>query len=204
MADFPDSLYNPRTKQNRSGVVYDATKTKQIFAEDVTKLDDEVVAIENYLGFDQAEVHETVNDRLADLYFNGNTIIGYNRISSPADSTTYYSGMAGRTMQTSNASFAFYIFQKCTLWAVRWRIVRTGTVPTSEACSLYLTTRGTDYLLSNTLDFSTTSSYTNLTTISADLVATNTIYFKLVTPAWVTNPGEIYLQTQIMLKPTIH
>lgn len=50
MADFPSSIYSPRTKTNRPGVVYDPLKTTVGFAEDVSKLDAEVVAIENYLN----------------------------------------------------------------------------------------------------------------------------------------------------------
>ena len=49
MADFPDGVYSPRTKENKTGVVYDAAKTKIGYVEDITKLDDEVVAIENFL-----------------------------------------------------------------------------------------------------------------------------------------------------------
>jgi hypothetical protein len=50
MSDFPDSIFAPRTKANRSGVVYDADKETVIFAEDLQKLDAEVVALENELG----------------------------------------------------------------------------------------------------------------------------------------------------------
>ncbi len=50
MADFPDGVYSPRTKENKSGVEYDSTKRKILFAEDITKLDDEVVAIETFLS----------------------------------------------------------------------------------------------------------------------------------------------------------
>jgi len=50
MADYPDSIYSPRTKENRSGVVYDEAKKTVIFAEDVVKLDNEVVALETFLG----------------------------------------------------------------------------------------------------------------------------------------------------------
>jgi hypothetical protein len=50
MADFPTGIYSPRTKENKTGVVYDATKSKITYAEDVTKLDAEVVAIETELG----------------------------------------------------------------------------------------------------------------------------------------------------------
>ena len=49
MADYPDSIYSPRAKENRLGIVYDATKKRVVFAEDISKLDDEVVAIETYL-----------------------------------------------------------------------------------------------------------------------------------------------------------
>lgn len=50
MAEFPSGIYSPRTKENKSGVVYDATKRKILFAEDLTKLDEEVVAIETFLS----------------------------------------------------------------------------------------------------------------------------------------------------------
>jgi len=49
MADFPGSVYSPRTKTNKSGVVYDDTKETIGYAEDITKLDDEVVALETQL-----------------------------------------------------------------------------------------------------------------------------------------------------------
>ena len=49
MANYPNTIYSPRTKANRSGVVYDATKQTVIFAEDIQKLDAEVVALETDL-----------------------------------------------------------------------------------------------------------------------------------------------------------
>ena len=50
MADFPESVYSPRVKANRSGVVYTPALSTKNFAEDVTLLDAEVVAIETELG----------------------------------------------------------------------------------------------------------------------------------------------------------
>lgn len=50
MADYPDSIFSPRERENKSGIVYDAAKKTSIFVEDQNKGDDEVVAIENYLG----------------------------------------------------------------------------------------------------------------------------------------------------------
>ena len=58
MADFPGGVYSPRTKQNKKGIEYDAGKTEIGFAEDVTKLDDEVVAIENFLLPQHIFAHE--------------------------------------------------------------------------------------------------------------------------------------------------
>ena len=52
MADFPSSVYSPRTKSNKAGVIYNADKPTIGYAEDITKLDAEVVAIETELGTD--------------------------------------------------------------------------------------------------------------------------------------------------------
>lgn len=49
-ASYPGSVYSPRTKENKAGVVYDENKKTIGYAEDVVKLDEEVVAIETYLG----------------------------------------------------------------------------------------------------------------------------------------------------------
>ena len=50
MATFPGGVYSPRTKENKIGVEYDPTKTRIGYAEDITKLDDEVVAVETFLS----------------------------------------------------------------------------------------------------------------------------------------------------------
>ena len=50
MANFPDAVYSPRTKENKADVIYEPLKKTNSFAEDITKLDDEVVAIETELG----------------------------------------------------------------------------------------------------------------------------------------------------------
>jgi len=50
MADFPGGVYSPRTKENKAGIEYDVDKKSIGYAEDVTKLDDEVVAIETELN----------------------------------------------------------------------------------------------------------------------------------------------------------
>jgi len=60
MATYPGGVYSPRTKENKSGVVYDAGKTTIGYAEDVTKLDDEVVAVETELGTEPSGIYDTV------------------------------------------------------------------------------------------------------------------------------------------------
>jgi len=67
MADYPDGVYSPRTKENKPGVEYDAGKSTIGYAEDVTKLDDEVVAIETELGANPKGDWASVKARLDDL-----------------------------------------------------------------------------------------------------------------------------------------
>jgi hypothetical protein len=49
-ANYPAAVYAPRTKTNKVGVVYDPNESSVGYAEDVSKLDAEVVAIETELG----------------------------------------------------------------------------------------------------------------------------------------------------------
>ena len=67
MADFPTSIYAPRTKANRAGVVYDPTKTTRLFAEDVSKLDAEVVSLETILGLNPQGASASVGARISAL-----------------------------------------------------------------------------------------------------------------------------------------
>jgi len=64
MAQYPNATYSPRTKQNKAGVVYDSAKSTVGYAEDVTKLDNEVVAIENELGTNPKGASADVKTRL--------------------------------------------------------------------------------------------------------------------------------------------
>jgi hypothetical protein len=49
MAQYPEAPFEPRVKENRRGVVYDETKKHFLFAEDLTKIEDEVVELEDRL-----------------------------------------------------------------------------------------------------------------------------------------------------------
>ena len=61
---YPNYIYEPRTKENAPGIVYDETKTKNLYAEDIVKLDQNVVAIQNTLGINPQGSYETVLARL--------------------------------------------------------------------------------------------------------------------------------------------
>ena len=56
MSSYPAAIYAPRTMVNRVGVVYDVLKTKVIYAEDLNKDRDELVAIETALGINLSKV----------------------------------------------------------------------------------------------------------------------------------------------------
>jgi len=64
MANYPNSIYSPRTKANRSGVIYDSNKQTVIFAEDIQNDDNEIVAIENELGLNPKGSYADVKTRL--------------------------------------------------------------------------------------------------------------------------------------------
>lgn len=67
MADYPDSLFTPRTVENRAGVSYDAAKTKVFYAEDINAATAEIVAIQETLGLNPEGSFTTVGDRLDDF-----------------------------------------------------------------------------------------------------------------------------------------
>ena len=74
MANYPASVYSPRTKTNRPGITYDATKSDVAYVEDITKLDDEVVAIENDL-IDNPPVRKIATLIDVDLTTGGTTVL---------------------------------------------------------------------------------------------------------------------------------
>ena len=64
MTTYPNGVYDPRTKENEADVVYDEDKSVIAYAEDVSFLDDEVVAIETELGENPKGDHADVTARL--------------------------------------------------------------------------------------------------------------------------------------------
>jgi hypothetical protein len=64
MATFPGAIATFRTMVNRVGVVYDALKTKVIYAEDLNKHSEEINAIETTLGVNPQGGYTDVAERL--------------------------------------------------------------------------------------------------------------------------------------------
>ena len=67
MADFPGAIFTPRTTANLPGVVYDPTKTKEVFAEDYSKPAAEIAEIETILGTNPQGAYATVKAWLTAL-----------------------------------------------------------------------------------------------------------------------------------------
>jgi hypothetical protein len=63
MADYPNNYFNPREKENRSGVEYDPSKKTVIFVEDLNAIRDELIAIEQALGLANAKNYQKYVDR---------------------------------------------------------------------------------------------------------------------------------------------
>lgn len=70
MSAYPGSIYSPRTKENKSGVVYDADKSTVIFAEDIENDDNELVAIETELGTSPKGSYADVKTRMENNELN--------------------------------------------------------------------------------------------------------------------------------------
>jgi len=64
MTTYPGAVYSPREKENKSGVAYDVNKKTVLFAEDIVKDDDEIVAIETELGTNPKGAHADVKARI--------------------------------------------------------------------------------------------------------------------------------------------
>lgn len=67
MANYPSSIFSKRSRENKSGVVYDADKKTVIYVEDIDKGDDETIAIETELGTNPKGTKASVRARLDDV-----------------------------------------------------------------------------------------------------------------------------------------
>jgi hypothetical protein len=102
MAKYPNEIYEPRPKENRSGVTYDPNKKTVIFAEDIKALDDEVVAVETELGTNPKGEFSSVKERLDKL--TAGAIVPFKK------GRWVYTPIVGSTASTSKYANALYCF----------------------------------------------------------------------------------------------
>ena len=95
-AAYPGGTYSPRTKENQAGVVYDASKKTTGYAEDIVKLDEEVVAIETELGTDASGIYATVKAWLTAL-----TAAIVTTFTGLTDTPANYAGQAGKYLKVN-------------------------------------------------------------------------------------------------------
>ena len=136
-ASYPNSAYSPRTKENRSGVVYTPAKTTVGYAEDVTKLDAEVVAIETDLlqknGITTITSHATPTINT--------DICGFVTITAQAEAITSMTTNLSGT-PTNFQKLIFRIKDNGTARAITWgaKFVAKGVaLPTTTVLSKLLT-----------------------------------------------------------------
>lgn len=64
MADYPDTIFEPRAMENLNGLVRDVADVKNLYAEDYNEATAEIVAIETVLGLNPEGDYATVAERL--------------------------------------------------------------------------------------------------------------------------------------------
>lgn len=75
MATFPANIVSFREKENLPGLEFDAENKKTFFVEDLQKIEDEIIGIEETLGEEILGDAETVADRLSAIELITNAIL---------------------------------------------------------------------------------------------------------------------------------
>lgn len=204
MADYPAGIYEPRAKTNKNGIVYDPLKTNVLFAEDITNDDDEIVAIENELGLNPrggstdvaarlSLIESTLSDKLdsADamgytLYRQGNSQV------NPLDNTTYYLDNYGGLTTSQSVRTQIIVPKTGVVTAVYMRIAVEGVLGTAENVNIYLRKNNAgDTLLANDSKWTGAMVTVAATGLTLSVSAGDYLEFKIVCPAWVTNPTKV-------------
>jgi trimeric autotransporter adhesin len=121
-------------------------------------------------------------------------------LGAPADATNYYYGSyPGLAPTTTAGARGFVIPTACTITAASLSIIFTGTNPTSENVSFFIRRANTtDYTISTTVNMSVGANvpiYVVATGLSVPIngTASDFIEIKMTTPAWVTNPTNVFV-----------
>lgn len=114
--------------------------------------------------------------------------------ASPADATTFWVGTGGFGSGGAEQLGRFYMPFAGVLTSCYLNAVTSGTVGTTEASTVSLRLNNTtDTVISSAVVFDNGQHVYSNTGLSVAFAAGDFIAFKLLTPTWVTNPGNITL-----------
>ena len=140
MATYPGAIYAPRTKNNKSGVVYTPANLTTLYAEDVVYDDAEIVAIETELGTNPKGIYASVKANLEALW----SAIGALSFSflNLSDTPASYADSAGKVVAVNGAQTGLEFItaaggEKCT-----GAEIDTGTDDAKFATSLAIRDSG--------------------------------------------------------------
>jgi len=110
---------------------------------------------------------------------------------APADSTTYYFGLVVQTV-TQGVNRIYFpragVITQCYI-----RIVIAGTLGTSETATISIRKNSTtDTTVSAAVTYDAAAATFSNTALSIAIAAGDYIEYKVVTPAWVTNPTGVF------------
>lgn len=124
---------------------------------------------------------------------------------SPADSTTYYFGSARAPSVTSKDN-SIIITKTGTIKQIGILTVINTTLSTTENSTLSVRVRSggingsiTDTVITNTLKFNATYISTLITGLNISVTEGDAIEMVWLTPAWVTNPVNIFINTNLFI-----
>lgn len=119
--------------------------------------------------------------------------------AAPLDSTTYYDGTT--VMTTAAAINRMYFDRAGIINKVTVGFIVATVLGSSETSSVYLRKNNTtDYTITSGAKQDALSQYYSNLTLNMPIAAGDYLEVKWVTPAWVTNPTNVYMNTQFLLE----
>jgi hypothetical protein len=176
------------TPSNNDGIFWNSTTTRY-----------ENKSIATALGYTPANQTD-LNNKGYNITLSSTT-----NAFSPADSTTYYFGSARAPSVTSKDN-AIIITKTGTIKQIGIVTVINTTLSTTENSTLSVRVRSggingsiTDTVITNTLKFNATYISTLITGLNISVTEGDAIEMVWLTPAWVTNPVNIFINTNLFI-----
>jgi len=143
-------------------------------------------------------LEQLIEDGVSKTGIVGGNIYNVIALNMPtiADSTTYYLGSKAIIPITSALGMKSYILAAGTITkaTIEWDAITAGT---TEDISIYIRLNNTtDYLIATIGNTNAQKIFSN-TALNIPVVVSDFFEIKIVTPAWVTNPVNIFLGGQV-------